>query len=50
MNIIKIKLKIETKVSDVPIFFLSRPQKSRVSRVSGNETFFFFALYNGSFG
>ena len=42
MKIIQNTLKIQKKNSSVSKNFLGRPQKSRVRRVSGNETFFFW--------
>ena len=45
MKIVQNTLKIEEKFSDVQKKIKSRPQKSRVGRVSGNETFF-FCLYS----
>ena len=44
MKIIQNTLKIQKKISNVSKKILGRPQKSRVGRVSGNETFFFLAL------
>ena len=42
MKIVQNTLKLEEKFSDVPKKFrVAPPQKSRVGRVFGNETFFF---------
>ena len=43
MKIIQNTLKIQKKTSNVSKNFLGRHQKSRVGRVSGNETFLFLA-------
>ena len=45
MKIIQNTLKIQNKISNVSKNFLGRPHKSRVGRVSGNETFLFWPEY-----
>ena len=42
MKLIQNTIKIQKKISNFSPKNLGRPQKSRVGRVSGNETFFSF--------